>query len=954
MTQFKNLLLILFLSIQVLGAGSYFKGPGLIEGFTTITSAAGTTTLTVASETKQIVTGSTTQTIKLPDATTLPLGRKFLIINKSSGTVTVNDNSSSLVATVLANTQVEVHLRAAGSAAGTWDALASSAASAWGTITGTLSSQTDLQTALDGKTDESLLTTKGDLYAATASATLSRLGVGSDGQVLTADSAQATGLKWAAAGGGTWGSITGTLSSQTDLQAALDLKAPLASPTFTGTIGTPLTASKLLATDASGNLTATAANSSQATYLDLTSSAQTQLNGKLSTSNYSAKGDIVAGVSSGVVAGVTVGSNGKVLTADSNATAGVRWDNPKANKNYVTNWNAEGGVTTGWSTYADAAGTSPVDCTGGTPNSTWAASASSAIHDSNNFLATLNTGATRQGEGISYAFTVDSGDSPAMMSIRFYYKVAGGTFAAGNDTDRTSAGDSDFTVWIYDVTNGTLIQPYTYRLYSNSTSVAEPFVSNFQTNSNSTSYRLCIHKGTSTSVSGTNITVRFDDFEISRSNIALNTPITNWVSYTPTLNSITSVSSRTAYWRRVGDSMEVKGQVAYNGAGAAGTFSVAIPSGYTIDTAKLPAGTGDANNGGGALGELFWEDAGTNYRLASAVYSTSTAVVFILDSAVTTLDSSSFANGDGVSFKFTLPITGWSSSTQVSDGYDGRQIGAKVQRITTDQSIANATETKVQFNSIMDDKTGSFDAVTNYRYTAPSFGDYEFDGQLTMQGTAGTGSAYVVLYKNGAGLAYQHNGKNGTGTNLWSLPFKFKAENVKASDYFEIYVYQATGGSLNLISNSSVGQASVLNIKKLQAPTTMSATEEVLFVGKNSASTSIATTGTYIPFTSQKDTHGAWSTDTFTCPIYGDYEVIAGLHGSSASNYFYAQVEKGGVNHSRILQNESRGDRLASGSTIVENCNAGTTIKLNAFSDTASQNLNSSAVLNYIMIKRIK
>lgn len=36
-----------------------------------------------------------------------------------------------------------------------------------------------------------------------------------------------------------WGSITGTLSSQTDLQAALDLKAPLASPALTGTPTAP-------------------------------------------------------------------------------------------------------------------------------------------------------------------------------------------------------------------------------------------------------------------------------------------------------------------------------------------------------------------------------------------------------------------------------------------------------------------------------------------------------------------------------------------------------------------------------------------------------------------------------------------------------------------------------------------------------------------------------------------
>jgi hypothetical protein len=42
-------------------------------------------------------------------------------------------------------------------------------------------------------------------------------------------------------GGGSavWGSITGTLSSQTDLQSALDAKAPTASPTFTGTVTAP-------------------------------------------------------------------------------------------------------------------------------------------------------------------------------------------------------------------------------------------------------------------------------------------------------------------------------------------------------------------------------------------------------------------------------------------------------------------------------------------------------------------------------------------------------------------------------------------------------------------------------------------------------------------------------------------------------------------------------------------
>jgi hypothetical protein len=50
---------------------------------------------------------------------------------------------------------------------------------------------------ITGAVQASTATTKGDLLAATAAATLTRLGVGSNGQVLTADSAQATGIKWA-------------------------------------------------------------------------------------------------------------------------------------------------------------------------------------------------------------------------------------------------------------------------------------------------------------------------------------------------------------------------------------------------------------------------------------------------------------------------------------------------------------------------------------------------------------------------------------------------------------------------------------------------------------------------------------------------------------------------------------------------------------------------------------
>ena len=64
---------------------------------------------------------------------------------------------------------------------------------------------------------KALVDAKGDLIAATAADTVDRLAVGTNGQVLTADSTTATGLKWAAAAGfnpGAWTAYTPTVTPQ--------------------------------------------------------------------------------------------------------------------------------------------------------------------------------------------------------------------------------------------------------------------------------------------------------------------------------------------------------------------------------------------------------------------------------------------------------------------------------------------------------------------------------------------------------------------------------------------------------------------------------------------------------------------------------------------------------------------------------------------------------------------
>jgi len=61
---------------------------------------------------------------------------------------------------------------------------------------------TQMKTNADAAIAKSIVDAKGDIVAATAADTVTRLAVGANNTVLTADSSTATGLKWAAAAGG--------------------------------------------------------------------------------------------------------------------------------------------------------------------------------------------------------------------------------------------------------------------------------------------------------------------------------------------------------------------------------------------------------------------------------------------------------------------------------------------------------------------------------------------------------------------------------------------------------------------------------------------------------------------------------------------------------------------------------------------------------------------------------
>jgi hypothetical protein len=93
-----------------------------LGGFTSVTASGTQIVLTAASTPDYVVTGSGGQTIKLPDATTLTNGYVFSFDNnQSSGAITVNNNSNTLVVSVPSGGYVYLRLLSNSIAAGSWD-----------------------------------------------------------------------------------------------------------------------------------------------------------------------------------------------------------------------------------------------------------------------------------------------------------------------------------------------------------------------------------------------------------------------------------------------------------------------------------------------------------------------------------------------------------------------------------------------------------------------------------------------------------------------------------------------------------------------------------------------------------------------------------------------------------------------------------------------------------------
>ena len=89
-------------------------------GYTNTVTAAGTTTITASATYYQHFSGTTTQTLKLPDETTIPIATGYIVDNDSSGNVTVQDSAGNTLATAIPGGAGWIYSLSNGSATGNW------------------------------------------------------------------------------------------------------------------------------------------------------------------------------------------------------------------------------------------------------------------------------------------------------------------------------------------------------------------------------------------------------------------------------------------------------------------------------------------------------------------------------------------------------------------------------------------------------------------------------------------------------------------------------------------------------------------------------------------------------------------------------------------------------------------------------------------------------------------
>lgn len=712
----------------------------------------------------------------------------------------------------------------------------------------------------------------------------------------------------------------------------------------------PLTITRALVSDGSGIISVSPVTSTELGYLSgVTSSVQTQLSGKLANP-LTTTGDIIYASSGSTPARVGIGSSGQVLKV----IAGVpSWSTFSGGINYASaNPDAEAD-TSGWSTYADGAAT-PTDGTGGSPTATFTRSTSSPLRGTASFLYTVGA----LGNGASFAFTIDSADQAKALQVSFDW------------TPTATLADGDYTAYVYDVTNSLLTQIIPFKLGSAVSGTQYSFKGTFQTASNSTSYRLIIHQAVATPAGN----LKLDNVYIGPQSVSYTSPMTDWISFTPTWTSsgtAPSIGNGTlaGRYKRVGDKAEIQismisGTTTTYGTGS---YQFSLPSGVSIDTSKLISASpnsqilGYSQTQRTAVGNIY--DAAVTLFSSTAVYAGRPADGTGSSAWTDTFPATWTAStaGQNMQLLFMAPILGWSSSAAISqsDSSEGRVVAMTAVLNSGSQTNTGNWQDVTGYSSARVDTLSSFNTSTGV-YTIAVPGPYRISGQISFTSNA-TGFRGIRLMVGSAVEVYG-NGVSGNATdtlmNTSVLPAYVKI--LKAGDTVKLQAFQSSGG--NLAYSAVTDPQSFFVVERVSGNQSITASESVSFRSSGTPTGTVNSSRNIIVFPAApagEDSHGAYnsSTGNYVCPLPGRYLITGAyrVNATATANPFVTlAIYKNGVevqygNHDYTGITLSFLSEAVSGSV---KCIAGDTLALYSQTNGTSPAFTGGNI-NYINIVRV-
>lgn len=427
--------------------------------------------------------------------------------------------------------------------------------------------------------------------------------------------------------------------------------------------------------------------------------------------------------------------------------AGGATANGSSGVNYVSAIFA-GDTFAGINQYDDGASSSPTNGTGGSPVGLTTALNTSTPLVGASSLRFSKDAADRQGEGWSYDFTVDSQsyDQSNPLYIQFYYRTSA-AFAS-----------SDMRVFVYDVTNGTLLTVNDISNNSGNIIAATgdaQFTGVFYTVAAASSYRLIWH------IASTNASAY--DIDLDNITVSPNTSQPGYIgSYLGSevwADNQANATSSAQLWRN-GQWVTARITTTFTGV-ASGQITLTIPAAYTADAIYNTATVNNVGNvtflDAGVVGNIFGTASIDTTANTLNIYATLASGTYTNVTNTSATVPFTWANTDSFVVTASWKVSGWAASAALSS--TEIMFSTAVAKASGNPASA-ADGAPIIWPTENWDNTGSYSTSTG-QFTAPRTARYAVKGFISGATAARTVYAYVNAVQGPQVCQLDSNGQAG-------------------------------------------------------------------------------------------------------------------------------------------------------------------------------------------------